>query len=527
MKHAWISTLLLAPAIFSAPLLATPQAATSGHAAHAKPMAKTVPAERAVRTQHSVVIDGTTIKYTATAGTIILRNRENEPTASVFYIAYTKNGANPDRRPVTFAYNGGPGSASALVNIGGFGPMHVVWPVPGGDPKAAQPPYKLEPNPDSILKSTDLVFIDAPGTGYSRILGKGKAKDFYGVGEDARAFSQFIQRYLGKTHRWNSPKFLLGESYGTTRNAALAYDLVNAGVNLNGVIMCSTGLDFLTIDNAPGNDLPYISYLPSYAAIAWYHHRLDPMPPDLPTYVKKVEEFAGTTYAQALFQGSALPAAEKQALADKLAGFTGLPAGVWLKADLRVPLTVFRRQLMGNDTMTGRYDERFTTFELQPLQSYPGSQGATTSAFNGGLTASMNRYLAQELKYESKRPYLQGSYDAFGKWDWTYRPPMSGGDMGFGAGAKTCCGTNVAPALARAMSDDPAMQLMMNNGYYDTATPFFGVDYTLAHMGLPAALEKNIHSFYYPVGHMLYLNPKALPKVDRNIDAFIERASGG
>ncbi|MGH8161194.1 MAG: S10 family peptidase [Gammaproteobacteria bacterium] len=523
MKHSWMAIPLLAFAVFSAPLYATPK-----HTARAKPAATSVPPEAAVRTQHSVKIDGKTIKYTATAGTLLIRNVKHQAIGSLFYIAYTENGVNPNHRPVTFAYNGGPGSASALVDIGGFGPVRVVWPAPG-HVKTAKPPYQMVPNQSSILESTDLVFIDAMGTGYSRIVGEGKTKDFYGVSQDAKAFAQFIQRYLDVNHRWNSPKFLLGESYGTTRNAVLANDLVNDGVNLNGVIMCSTGLDFLTIDNAPGNDLPYISYLPSYAAIAWYHHRLNPMPPNLPAFVNQVEQFAGTTYARALFQGSALPQAAKQKLAEKLSSYTGLPASLWLKADLRVSLSVFRRNVMGNGTMTGRYDERFTTPELQPVLQRPGrgNIGATTRAFNGGLTASMNRYLRQDLNYKSTYPYVQLSFKAFRDWDWSYNPPLGRENMGFGAGSKTCCGTNVAPALARAMSNDPGMQLMMNNGYFDTATPFFGTQYTLAHMGLPASLQGNIHWFFYPVGHMLYLNPKALPKVDGNINKFIKNASTG
>lgn len=522
MKFAWIVALVASLALAAS---GTALAASPKSSAPVKSSAEPIPAETAVRTHHSVTVDGKTIRYTATAGTLLIRNAKHDPIGSMFYIAYTKDGAKPDDRPVTFAYNGGPGAASALVDIGGFGPMRVVWPVPG-DTQAAQPPYRLVPNTSSILASTDLVFVDAMGTGYSRIVGTGKPKDFYGVTADADAFAQFIQRWLGVDHRWNSPKFLLGESYGTTRSAVLANDLVNDGVNLNGVILCSSGLDFLAIDNAPGNDLPYISYLPSYAAIAWYHHRLNPMPPDLPAFVKQVEAFAGTTYATALFQGSALPAGEKQSLAAQLATYTGIPESLWLKADLRLPLTVFRRNVMGNGTMTGRYDNRFTTYELQPLVQYGSeSEGATSSAFMGGLTATMNRYLAQELKYPDSRPYVQLSFDAFRDWDWNYRPPLGREDMGFGAGAKTCCGTNVAPALARAMSNDPAMHLMLNNGYFDTATPFFGTDYSIRHMGLPAALDQNIHEFEYPVGHMMYLDPTVLVEVDHNIDAFIRGAT--
>ncbi|MBU6470248.1 MAG: peptidase S10 [Gammaproteobacteria bacterium] len=520
MKHL----LLLVGILCASSALAAPPTPPSSPPP-AKPATTAVPAETTAVTRHSVTIDGATLRYTATAGTLLLYDAKHQPTASVFYIAYTQDGAHSDTRPVTFAYNGGPGFASALVDLGGFGPMRIVWPAPG-DVRTTQPPYKLVPNQFSILKSTDLVFIDAVGTGYSRIVGEGKPKDFYGVSEDAAAFAQFIQRYITLNHRWNSPKFLLGESYGTTRNAVLADDLVNKGIYLNGVIMCSTVLDFLSINSAPGNDLPYISYLPSYAAIAWYHHRLNPMPPELAAYVKQVEQFAAGPYANALFQGTALPAADKQQMAAQLAQYTGLSQALWLKADLRMPLPVFRRNVMGNDTMTGRYDERYTTFELQPLLPQPGrgNLGATTSAYSGALTATMNRYVAQMLHYRSDRPYVQSSFAVFRAWNWSYTPPL--GELGMGVGNRTtCCGTNVAPALARAMSNDPGMQLMMNNGYYDTATPFFATEYTLNHMKLPAAIQKNVHWHFYPVGHMLYFNPKVLPRVDHDIDAFIENAS--
>ena len=511
--------------LFTLPLLLLSAAAFAKPAKPAAAATAPVPKATAVRTRHSVAIDGKTIHYTATAGTLILKNKKNAATASVFYIAYTEDGAKPDHRSVTFAYNGGPGFASALVDLGGFGPMRIPWPAPG-DAAAAQPPYRLVPNQYSILKSTDIVFIDAIGTGYSRIVGKGKPKDFYGIKEDGAAFTQFIERWLSRNHRWNSPKFLLGESYGTTRNAVLANDLVNDGVFLNGVVMCSTVLQFSTINSVPGNDLPFITYLPSYAAVAWYHHRLHPMPPSLPEFVHTVEQFAAGPYAHALFEGSALSRADKQAIAAKLASYTGLPENLWLKADLRMTLSVFRRNVMDDGTMTGRYDERFTTYELQPLLPFPGDDalGATTSAYLGALTATMNRYLAQTLKYPSDRQYVQSSFGVFKAWDWKYKTPLSGLSEGVGnSGAFES--PDVAPALARAMSNDPGMQLLMENGYYDTATPFFATVYTLNHMGLPKPLEKNIHWNYYPVGHMLYLNPKALPKVDADIDAFIEKAA--
>jgi carboxypeptidase C (cathepsin A) len=297
-------------------LAATPLIAMAQPPKHAaKPetaKSKATPKERTVVTHATVTIDGKTIPYTATAGTLLIYNDKHEPTASVFYIAYTKDGVKDlSTRPVTFSYNGGPGAASALVDIGGFGPRRLVWPQPGSA-KGELPPYHIVNNQYSILNSTDIVFIDAVDTGYSRILAKGKPKMFFGFNEDAATFAKIIKAYLGRFNRWNSPKFLLGESYGTTRNALLSNDLVSQGVYLNGVIECSSALNFEALDFSAGNDLPYISYLPSYAATAWYHHKLNPEPATVEDAVKKAEAFAAGPYLEALYQGSALPAAKKK-----------------------------------------------------------------------------------------------------------------------------------------------------------------------------------------------------------------------
>jgi len=499
----------------------TPPAAP---AAAAKPVKLLpVPKERTVVSHHHVVIDGQRIAYTATAGTLLLYNAKHQPTASVFYIAYTRDGVHDAARPVTFAYNGGPGFASALVDIGGFGPRRIVWPAPG-DLHAQQPPYQLVNNDDSILKSSDLVFIDAIGTGYSRLAGAGTPKMFYGIKGDASAYTQFIQRYITRFDRWNSPKFLLGESYGTTRSAVLAQDLVAKGVYVNGVILCSTVLDLPTINFSAGNDLPYVLYLPSYAAVAWYHHRLQPQPASLQAAVSAAEQFAGTAYQQALFAGSALPPAERTRIAARLSQLTGIPAALWLRADLRMTLPVFMRRLLGDSgSMTGRYDARFTTPELQPLLPVPGHSdaGATTTAIWGALAASFDHYLRDDLHYTSTHLYKQDSGKVFKAWNWSYRSPLNS----VGSGVGNLQARNVAPALARAMNNDPGMQLMLNNGYFDMATPFFATDYTVRHMGLPAALAGHVHEFYYPVGHMLYLNPEVLPVLTRRIDAFISGAA--
>jgi carboxypeptidase C (cathepsin A) len=523
MKRAFAILAVAATLFVASPVFA----ASAPAKAHTEHTAR--PKDKAVVTHGSVVVDGKRIRYTATAGTIVLKNEAGKATASMFYIAYTKDGVrDPATRPVTFAYNGGPGFASALVDVGGFGPRRIDWPAPGQIP-AEQPPYRLVPNADTILKSTDLVFIDAVGTGYSRILGAGKPAMFYDIRGDARSFTQFIERYVQKYGRFESPKFLLGESYGTTRSAVLAKDLVAKGVYLDGVILCSTVLDFPTLNFTPGNDLPYELYLPSYAAVAWYHHRLDPQPPDVGALVQQVERFAGGAYAQALFEGSALPPQQKAQIAARLASYTGLPAALWERADLRVPLSVFQRRLLGNGETTGRFDARFTTPELQQLEPEGGNTaaGAATTAIWGALSASFDDYLQNGLDYHSKRLYVQTSASAFKAWHWLrYQPPLSQLDQGVGNMA-ILRQRNVAPALARAMSNDPGMQLMLNNGWFDMATPFFATDYTIAHMGLPAALHGNIHEYYYPVGHMLYLNPAVLPKLARNIDAFIAAAAGG
>jgi carboxypeptidase C (cathepsin A) len=518
---------ILAPLLASAALTLAP-AVYAAHAPTKAHGATVAPKARASVTHGSVVIDGKRINYTATAGTLILKNQHGKPTASMFYVAYTKDGVrNPGSRPVTFAYNGGPGFASALVDIGGFGPRRIDWPAPG-EVRAEQPPYRLVPNTDSILKATDLVFIDAVGTGYSRIVGVGKPAMFYGINGDARSFTQFIERYVEKYNRFESPKFLLGESYGTTRSAVLSRDLVGHGIYLDGVILCSTVLDFATLNNTPGNDLPYELYLPSYAAVAWYHQRLEPQPPSLPGFLRQVEQFAGGAYAQALFEGAALPSGEKSRIAAQLARYTGLPASLWLQADLRIPLSLFQRRLLGNGASTGRFDARFSTPELQPLVPEQGGSaaGAATTAIWGALSATFDEYLAHGLNYHSRRLYVQSSGSVFKAWDWgRYQPPLSALDQGVGSGQSLARVRNVAPALARAMSNDPAMQLMLNNGWFDLATPFFATRYTISHMGLPAQLESHVHEYYYSVGHMLYLNPAVLPQLSKNIDAFIANAA--
>ncbi len=516
--------LVLAAACLGACLLAYPASGQTTAKAQAKPATPpTKPVERAVITHHTVTVNGRSLAYTATAGTIILRDSKEEPTAKMFYIAFTLDNAGPvAERPVTFSYNGGPGAASALVDFGGFGPREIVWPQPG-QPLSVRPPYRVAPNPDTLLLSTDLVFVDAVGTGYSRIIHpKGTPKMFYGINEDAAAFTQFIERYITKYDRWASPKFLLGESYGTTRSAVLADELVHHGIYLNGVILCSTVLNFPTIALAPGNDLPYILYLPSYAAVAMYHHRLHPEPTSIRQLVQKAEAFAAGPYATALFQGSNLKPSDLQSLADQLASLTGLPASLWVRMHLRIPLPVFQRRLLGSeDQSTGRYDGRYTLNELEPILPMPGrgDMGASSSAITGALTASFDDYVERKLNYHTKEHYRQLSFMVNRAWDWKFAPPVS-----TLLGWRTFT-INVAPALAEAMNNDPGLELMVNNGYYDMATPFFATEYTLRHMALSPAAWQRVAIDYYHCGHMLYLNPNVVPVLNRNINEFIQNAS--
>jgi carboxypeptidase C (cathepsin A) len=522
-----ISFVLILTICFSLPGICQTQAAPRQKAANPVASAPSPPVHpRAVATHHSVVIDGERVAYTATAGTLILHNKQDQPTAKMFYIAYTRDDmSNLAARPLTFAYNGGPGAASALVDFGGFGPRKIEWPQPGNH-LAVRPPYQMAPNPDTLLKSTDLVFVDAVSTGYSRIIPpKGTAKMFYGVNEDADSFTQFIEQYISKYGRWGSPKFLLGESYGTTRSAVLAYDLVRDGIYLNGVILCSTVLTFPTIAFAPGNDWPFIFYIPSYAAVAWYHHRLHSQPASLPDLVKKAEAFAAGPYATALLQGAALSDAEKQSIAGQLSSLTAIRASTWLKVNLRMSLRVFRRSLLGSeDQATGRYDARYTTSELQPFLRIPGhtNAGATSSAIMGALTASFNDYLERHLNYHSSHDYRQLNFQVNRSWDWKYPPPVG---MLWGNGWGGSGFLSVAPALARAMTNDRGLELMVNNGYFDMATPFFATEYTLSHMPLPQSARQRITVDYYHCGHMLYLNPRALAVLGRNMNQFIAQAS--
>jgi carboxypeptidase C (cathepsin A) len=381
------------------------------------------------------------------------------------------------------------------------------------------PPFKLIPNEYSLLDKTDLVFIDAPLTGYSRAVGKGTAKDFTGVDQDLKAFDRFIQRFLNVNQRWNSPKFLIGESYGTTRSAALADMLGNDGVQLNGVVLISSILNYGVRDG--GYDTIFISNLPSYAAAAWYYNKIPNKPADLAAWVQQAREFASGPYAQALFAGHNLPAAQLDTVAKEVSRFTGLNVDYVKEANLRISPTRFRKEVLRDDRKTlGRYDMRFEGVDVDAAGEAP-SYDASDTGIMGAFVSALHDYLGRELKYESTDAY-RPSANSIGEWDWKHRPTSGGPGMGFGGMAQVQ--PYVAADLASAMRKNPHLKVFSANGYFDLATPFFATEFDLDHMNLEPALRGNVQFGYYPSGHMIYLNVDALKQLKGDLAAFITKA---
>ena len=491
-----------------------PWARAHATAAPSKPFLSPAIHSRSVITHGSVVINGKTIRYTARAGTLIMRNAKMQPIASIFYIAYLRRDIrNKSLRPITFAYNGGPGSAANWVDFGGLGPMRVALPPHSGYAKA--PPYAILPNHLSILRRTDLVFIDPVGTGFSHTIGQAKPQQFWGIDADAHSVGAFIMRYLTKFNRWNSPKFILGESYGTTRSAVLSNYLQHHGVQLNGVILLSSILNFETASFAPGNDLPYILYLPSEAAVAWYHHRLNPRPKNLPAFLKRVEHFATGAYAHALMMGDTLNPEVKSQVIAKLVRYTSIPAHLWRRADLRITGSEFQGLLLNSENkQTGRLDARYDNYKLVPMLPAP-LYSTMSDAINGPLTDAYNWYVENVLHYHSKRHYTMLSDEALRFWKWKHQPAF------FFPGARALGYPNVAPDLERAMITNPHLELLVNSGYFDMGTPFYATMYTMDHLGLPQALRNHVHLRFYYSGHVLYISRDSRHALEENIDRFI------
>ncbi|MGH8414546.1 MAG: S10 family peptidase [Gammaproteobacteria bacterium] len=475
-------------------------------------------------TQGSVTVEGQTIRYKAVAGTLILKNKDGKPTGSMFYVAYFKDGAKPASRPVTFFYNGGPGSSTVWLHMGAFGPRRVVTEDHIHTPAA---PYQLVNNDYSLLDATDEVFIDAMGTGFSRILDKDKGgvgtpKDFYGVDADGKAFAQFITEFLSRYGRWNSPKYLFGESYGTTRSAVLANDLETGDdVDLNGVILLSEILNFdLNSDFPqvnPGVDLSYETLLPTFTATAWYHHKLPNQSAELQPLLKQVEQFAMGDYAKALQAGSTLDPAAKQQIAEQLHNYTGLPVSYLIKANLRVSGPQFEHELLLDSyDLTGRLDSRFAGPVMDPLAeeaSYDPQSAAISSAY----VSAFNDYVRKDLKFGQDQVY-RPEINVFAEWDMKHQPPGAPFPLPFTP--------NVMPDLASAMIYNPDLKVMLNSGYFDLATPYYAAIYTMHHLPMPDKLQSNIQYAFYDSGHMVYVHIPSLKELHDNTAKFINSTHG-
>ena len=473
-----------------------------------------VPKEESSVTDHTIKLGGQTIPYKATAQTIQLKDDKGEPTALVYSTAYTRSDVkDPGTRPVAFLYNGGPGSSSVWLHMGSFGPRRVVTANAAITPPA---PYKVEDNVYSLLDKTDLVFIDPVGTGFSHAVGKAQNKDFWGVDPDVKSLAQFMEIYITRTNRWNSPKFLIGESYGTFRSAALAnYLQDHNNIYINGIVLVSSVLDLGTISFYPGTDNAYIYYLPSYAATAWYHKMLKDRPDDVNAFITEARNFAQAEYSAAMMKGDGLSDSDKADIAKKMARFTGLSEDYLVKANLRVNLFQFMKELQRSRGLTtGRLDARFSGPTYDMLGEFAEYDPQST-AISGAFVAAFNSYVREDLKFGADKSYHVAADFQGQQWDWKHQ----GGDQ-FGFPGSP----NVEGDLVGAMISNPHLKIEVENGIYDLATPFFATEQTMDHLGLAPNLRKNIKLQYYEAGHMMYVHDEDLAKLKANVANFVDSA---
>ena len=470
--------------------------------------------EQLVATKHSITIGKREIKYTATAGTLVLKEEDDEkgehkPKASIFYTAYLADRPKSSKpRPLTFSFNGGPGSSSVWLHLGILGPRRVSMP---SDARAPLPPYDLLDNEYSILDVTDLVFIDPVTTGFSRAVPGEEAKQFHGFQKDMEVVAEFIRLFTTRHMRWTSPKFLIGESYGTTRAAALSgYLQDRLGLYLNGIMLISSILDFSTADFNPGNDLPFILFLPTYAATAWYHRRLDDgLQKDLRKTLAEVEEFAGNEYALALMKGDSLGQAERDKVAKKLTRYTGISIEYIEQSNLRLEIHRFTKELLRNQRQTiGRLDSRFISRDRDAAGEHYEFD-PSYAAIQGPFTAALNQYVRQELDFKSDLPYeiLSGRVRP-----WSFKEHENQY-------------VNVAETLRKAINLNPALKVFVANGYYDLATPYYATAYTFNHLQLEPHLRPNISMEYYEAGHMMYIHGPSLVAQKKHLADFIKKSS--
>ena len=470
---------------------------------------KPIPEAKSFITKHKGVFGGTAMDYTATAKETFLTNKDGDSIATFWSVAYTKsNIGDVTKRPVTFVFNGGPGSASMWLHMGFFGPKIVKVDSDAKNDDGAAP-YNLVNNEHGLLDITDLVFIDPVGTGYSRLVGKGEGKDFYGLKEDVDSFAQFIRKWVTENERWFSPKYLAGESYGTTRAAALGKTLEGSGQNmaLNGMILISQALDYAGSTSVKNNITSFITYLPSMAATAWYHKKAG-QGKSLESFTQECRDFTYNTYIPSLYKGNSLSEAEKNTIAEKLSYFTGLEKKYILQSDLRILIGRFQKQLLSEEGLAiGRLDGRFMGDEADKLSENPHLGDAASYQISAAYTASLNHYFASELKVKMDRPYITSGGGSNWRWrtvpDGKYWEPMP---------------VNTAPDLGETMRRNTAMKIMVASGYYDLITPFFDAEYTFDRNGI---VKERVDMKYYEAGHMMYTHEPDLIKLSKDIREFI------